>query len=71
MKHKVDKDYNKTMSKADSHGVVGENAIWDGPLDQTGRPHSPGSSSGIRGMKLGTAPVSYMPGPITKKAQRG
>ena len=67
MEHAIDKIIKKPVLE----GQIGESHIWDGPLDQTGRPHSPGSSSGIRGMKLGTAPVSYMPGPITKKAQRG
>jgi hypothetical protein len=36
-----------------SSGVVGESAIWDGPLDQTGRLHGKGSSSGITGIKRG------------------
>ena len=43
--HKTDPNYNKTMASKNVHGVVGENAIWDGPLDQTGRPHGVGSSS--------------------------
>ena len=28
-------------------GIVGESHIWDGPLDQSGRAHGMGSSSGI------------------------
>ena len=28
-------------------GIVGESHIWDGPLNQVGRLHAPGSSSGI------------------------
>ena len=36
--HKTDPNYDKTMASKNTHGVVGENAIWDGPLDQTGRP---------------------------------
>ncbi len=39
-------------SKNNSVGIVGENAVWDGPLDQSGRPHAPGRSSGSDGMKL-------------------
>jgi hypothetical protein len=35
--HKTDPNYDKTMASKNTHGVVGENAIWDGPLDQTGR----------------------------------
>jgi hypothetical protein len=69
MPHKIDHDYNKTMAATNVQGVVGENAIWDGPLDQTGRPHAPGSSSGITGMKLKLASCQYTGGPITKKAQ--
>ena len=40
-------------------GVVGESHIWDGPLDQQGRPHGKGSSSGITGMQILKAPVPY------------
>ena len=50
--HKTDPNYDKTMASKNTHGVVGENAIWDGPLDQTGRPHGVGSSSGIKGIVL-------------------
>ena len=52
-----------------SKGNSGANAIWDGPLSQAGRPHGKGSSSGINGMKISQAPVSYTPGPITQKAK--
>ena len=40
-------------------GIVGESHIWDGPLDQDGRPHGVGSSSGITGMQILKAPVPY------------
>ena len=50
-------------------GVVGESHIWDGPLDQSGRPHGQGSSSGITGMQILKAPTPYKAGPITMKAQ--
>jgi|TARA_R110000803_G_scaffold117054_2_gene185601 hypothetical protein len=40
-------------------GVVGESHLWDGPLDQQGRPHGKGSSSGITGMQILKAPVPY------------
>jgi|TARA_B110000858_G_scaffold161158_1_gene185617 hypothetical protein len=56
-------------SKNDKIGIVGESHIWDGPLDQEGRLHGEGSSSGRKGMKLKLAPCSYSPGPITSKAQ--
>tara|TARA_R100000544_G_scaffold21296_1_gene10538 strand:+ start:995 stop:1192 length:198 start_codon:yes stop_codon:yes gene_type:complete len=55
-------------SKNDKIGIVGESHIWDGPLDQQGRLHGKGSSSGLTGMKLKLAPCSYSPGPITQKA---
>jgi hypothetical protein len=51
-------------------GIVGESHIWDGPLDQTGRPHGMGSSSGIKGMQILKAPVSYKGMPITECAKR-
>ena len=37
--HKTDPNYNETMASKNAHGVVGESAIWDGPLDQEGRIH--------------------------------
>jgi len=51
-------------------GIVGESHLWDGPLDQTGRPHGMGSSSGIKGMQILKAPVSYKGMPITECAKR-
>ena len=30
-------------SKKNSVGIVGETHIWDGPLNQAGRPHGKGS----------------------------
>ena len=38
-------------------GVVGESHISDGPLDQQGRVHGMGSSSGITGMQILKAPT--------------
>jgi len=52
--------------KVDLAGKVGENAIWDGPLDQTGRPHGVGSSSGITGMQVLKAKSYYKGMPITE-----
>ena len=40
-------------------GIVGESHIWDGPLDQSGRPHEKGDSSGITGMSILKADVPY------------
>ena len=56
-------------SKNNSVGIVGESHIWDGPLDQAGRPHGSGSSSGITGMSVLKAPVSYKGMPITECAK--
>ena len=59
-------------SKRNSVGIVGETSIWDGPLDQNGRPHSPGRSSGSQGMKLKLAAVPYGGSmPITQRAKKG
>ena len=44
-------------SKNNSVGIVGESHVWDGPLDQKGRAHGMGSSSGITGMEVLKAPV--------------
>ncbi len=67
--HKTDPNYDKTMASKNTHGVVGENAIWDGPLDQTGRPHGVGSSSGITGMQVLKAKSYHKAGPITQTAK--
>ena len=50
-------------------GVVGESHIWDGPLDQSGRAHGKGSSSGRLGMQILKAPSMYKAGPITQLAK--
>ena len=46
-----DKAYNKA-SKNKKIGIVGESHIWDGPLNQVGRIHGVGSSSGIKGIQV-------------------
>ncbi len=58
-------------SKENSVGIVGETRIWDGPLDQAGRPHGKGSSNGSRGMKLKLAavPMEACCQPITQIAK--
>jgi len=58
-------------SKNNSVGIVGESQIWDGPLNQAGRPHGMGRSSGAKGMKLKLGAVPYEAGPITQIAKRG
>ena len=59
----------KHASKNNSVGIVGESQIWDGPLDQDGRQHGKGSSSGIYGMKIKLASVPYTAGPISQIAK--
>ena len=51
-------------------GIVGESHVWDGPLNQEGRAHGVGSSSGITGMEILKAPTPYQAGPITMRAQK-
>jgi len=65
---KIDAEHTKAMG-GKRGGIVGENAIWDGPLSQVGRAHGEGSSSGIYGMKLKLDAVPYSRGPITQKAK--
>jgi hypothetical protein len=54
-------------------GIVGESHVWDGPLDQAGRSHGEGSSSGISGMQILKAPCRTCESgiPITKRAKLG
>ena len=66
------KKYDPSMEKlkpGTKVGIVGESHIWDGPLDQVGRPHSSGWSAGITGMQVLKASCSYEAGPITQKAK--
>ena len=49
-----------------AQGEVGESALWDGPLNQTGRPHKKGSSSGKDPMQA----VTGKPKPGSKDAGR-
>jgi len=49
----------------------GESAVWDGPLDQRGRPHAPGSSTGPNGLEVLKYPVEYQYKPITQCAKSG
>ena len=65
------KKYDPAMEKlkpGTKVGIVGESHIWDGPLDQVGRPHGSGSSSGITGKQVLKDPVMYAGGePVTKR----
>ena len=67
---KEDKAYNQA-SKNKKISIVGESHIWDGPLNQEGRQHGPGSSSGINGMEVSKYPTKNYPmgTPITSIAQ--
>lgn len=67
-----DNKYDPSMEKlkpGTKVGVVGESHIWDGPLDQQGRAHGKGSSSGIDGMEILKASTPYKAGPITSRAK--
>ena len=62
------KKYDPAMEKlkpGTKVGIVGESHIWDGPLDQTGRVHGIGSSSGITGKQVLKDKVMYEAGPVT------
>ncbi len=50
-------------------GIVGESHIWDGPLDQVGRPHGQGRSAGITGMQVLKDITPFKSGPITQNAK--
>ena len=50
-------------------GIVGESHIWDGPLDQVGRPHVAGSNRGPNGMQVLKATCKYDASPITERAK--
>ena len=52
-----------------AQGQVGESALWDGPLNQQGRPHGKGSSSGKNGMQILKYPTAYDAKPITQCAK--
>jgi len=52
-----DRAYNKA-SKNNKISIVGESHIWDGPLNQDGRAHGIGSSSGITGMQVSKFPFA-------------
>ena len=66
---KIDPGHTRDMG-GKRGGIVGETHIWDGPLDQVGRPHGEGSSRGPKGMHVLKAPVSYKGMPITECAKR-
>ena len=66
------KKYDPSMEKlkpGTKVGIVGESHIWDGPLDQQGRPHGSGSSSGITGKQILKAKSYYKGMPITECAK--
>ena len=51
------------------HGIVGESALWNGPLDVDGFPMGKGSSSGKNGIELRKADFECGHGtPITNRA---
>ena len=62
-------DIEKIRKNPKLSGQIGENAIWDGPLDKTGFPMGVGNSNGITGMQVSKYPIKYEAGPITQKAK--
>ena len=65
-------DYTKMEPKnatGKSKGQIGESALWDGPLNQEGRPHGKGSSSGKNGIEVLKYPTPYEAKPITQCAK--
>lgn len=62
---------NGNGGKTPIQGIQGEQAIWEGPLSQVGRPHNPGSSRGPNGMQVLKYPSPYEYKPITECAKRG
>ncbi len=56
--------------KVELAGQVGENAVWDGPLNKEGFPMGQGSSSGKNGLEVSKYPCKCDPGtPITSRAK--
>lgn len=58
-------------AKIKSAGIVGESALWDGPLDLEGFPMGTGSSSGKNGMEVSKYPCGHglSSEPITQRAK--
>ena len=65
------KDKKAMFGKAQLQGQVGENAVWDGPLNTTGFPMGKVSSSGIYGMEVSKASCGCGSAkqPITQRAK--
>jgi len=58
-----------TPGMVSKHGIVGESALWDGPLDVSGFPMGKGSSSGKSGMQVSKAECACSGmTPITNRA---
>ena len=62
---------NGNGGKTPIQGVQGEQAIWEGPLSQEGRPHKPGNSRGPNGLQVLKYPTPYEYKAITEVAKRG
>ena len=59
----------KAPQIVNKHGIVGESALWNGPLDVEGFPMGKGSSSGKKGMEVSKADFECGHGtPITNRA---
>ena len=65
----MEHDIEKIKKNPKLSGQIGENAIWDGPLDKTGFPMGVGNRNGITGFQVSKYPCKYEAGPITQKAK--
>ena len=48
----IKKNISNPLGKASGNKQVGESALWDGPLDQDGRPHAKGNSTSTSTLQL-------------------
>jgi hypothetical protein len=68
----MNKKSSPSVKEFEKHGIIGSNALWDGPLNTSGFPMGKGSSSGKNGMQLKKYPCkSYdLQEPITTRAKK-
>ena len=65
MKSNLNKD--AVIKKGSSSENLGQNVIWNGPFDTTGRPRGQGSSSGKNGMTLNNIKPTCNTTPLAKR----
>lgn len=57
------------LDRVEKPGTSGLNHLWDAPLDNSGFPKGPGSSSGKDGYVLKADIFQYKGGPITQRVK--